>query len=199
MEGRRLFLMNRVGLIDTSAEASSVLAGVYRRMSPARKLKLQAADYQCERALHEAGRRSRDPDATPGDIRRSWNLIRLGLGPWVSEEDLPIDESLDNLDVVREVGAAFTRLGIPYALGGSWASSFHGESRSTRDAGITVEPFPGLESALVASFGPDYYVSLDAVKEAVCESRTFNIIKIRSPGSRSMSSSAKTPHSPDPS
>jgi hypothetical protein len=168
--------MNRVGLIDTSAKASSVLSDVYRRMSPSRKLKLQAVGYRSERALHEAGRRSREPHATRGDIRLSWNLLRLGQGPWIVNTEVPMDESLDNLDVVREVGDAFTRLGIPYALGGSWASSFHGEPRSTFDADITVEPFPGLESALVASFGPDYYVSLDAVTEAVSGSRTFNII-----------------------
>ena len=168
--------MNRVGSTDTSAEAQRVLSDVYRRMSPARKLKMQAADYRCERALHEAGFLNQKHDATPSDIRRSWNLLRLGQGPWVSEVDLPMGQSIDNLDVVREVTSAFTRLGIPYALGGSWASSFHGEPRSTRDADITVEPFPGLESALVARFGPDYYVSLDAVREAVREARTFNVI-----------------------
>ena len=168
--------MNRVGLTDTSPEALAVLSGIYRRMPPARKLQLQADGYRTERTLHEAGRRGRDPHATRGEIRRSWNLTRLGPGPWISEEDDLMDESVDNLAVVREVTSTFTRLGIPYALGGSWASSYHGQPRSTFDADITVEPFPGLESALVASFGPDYYVSLDAVKEAIRESRTFNII-----------------------
>ena len=89
-----------------------------------------------------------------------------------------MDQSLDNLDVVREViNFRFHQAGeSPDALGGSWASSFYGEPRSTRDADITFEPFPGQETALVASFGPDYYVSLEAVKEAVREARTFNII-----------------------
>ncbi len=87
-----------------------------------------------------------------------------------------MDRPVDNLDVVREVMAAFTRLGIAYALGGSWASSFYGEPRSTRDADVTVEPFPGREAAFVASFGPDYYVSPDAVSQAIRETRSFNII-----------------------
>jgi len=168
--------MNRVGLTDTPAEAQRVLSEVYRRMSPSRKLKLQVVGYSSERALHEAGVRSREPRATPVEIRRSWNLLRLGQAPWISEIEMPMDDSLDNLGVVREVSAAFTRLAIPYALGGSWASSFHGEPRSTFDAAISVEPFPGLESALVSSFGPDYYISLDAVTEAVRELRLFNII-----------------------
>jgi hypothetical protein len=169
-------MMNRVGLTDTTAEAARVLFDVYRRMAPSRKLALQAAGYRSERTLHEAGFRNRDHGATAGEVRASWNLIRLGPGPWMARTELPMDESLDNLRVVREVTSAFDRLGIPYALGGSWASSFHGEPRSTFDADISVEPFSGLESALVASFGPDYYVSLEAVKEAVREARTFNVI-----------------------
>ena len=168
--------MKRVGLIDTSAEARSVLDDVYRRMTPARKLALQAADYRCERTLHESGFRLRQPRASSDEIRRSWNLARLGPGPWTSTESAPMDRPIDNLDVVREVTSAFDRLGIGYALGGSWASSFHGEPRSTRDADITVEPFPGREAELAASFGPDYYLSLDAVTRAVRERRTFNII-----------------------
>jgi hypothetical protein len=168
--------MNRVGLIDTSPEARRVLADVYRRMPADRKLRLQAADYRSERDLHEAGLRRREPEATRGEVRASWNRIRLGPGPWAWAGEVSMDRPLDNLDVVREVTAAFDRLGIAHALGGSWASSFHGEPRSTRDADLTVEPFPGREAALVGSFGPDYYVSLDAVSQAVRERRTFNII-----------------------
>jgi hypothetical protein len=118
--------MNRVGSSDTSPEAQRVLNDVYRRMTPLRKLQLQVLDYRCERSLHEAGLRRRQPDATRLDVQRSWNLIRLGEGPWDSMGNLSLDQSVDNLDVVRVVTAAFDRLGIPYALGGSWASSFHG-------------------------------------------------------------------------
>ncbi len=153
-----------------------MLTDAYRRMSAARKLQLQAVDFRSERELHEAGFRKREPGATLGDVRTSWNLIRLGEIPRASAAEDRMDQPLDNLDVVREVIAAFDRLGIAYALGGSWASSYHGEPRSTRDADLTVEPFPGQEAALVGSFGPDYYVSLDAVTQAVRESRTFNII-----------------------
>ncbi|WP_435008555.1 hypothetical protein P12x_005763 [Tundrisphaera lichenicola] len=168
--------MKRVGMTDTSDEALRVLADVYRRMTPVRKLRLQAADYRAERDLHEAGFRKREPRATRDQIRSSWNLIRLGSGPWLSVGDELMDRPLDNLDVVREVVGAFDRLGIAHALGGSWASSYHGEPRSTRDADLTVEPFTGREADLVASFGPDYYVSLEAVREAVRGRRTFNII-----------------------
>src|SRR5262249_41740140 len=46
----------------------------------------------------------------------------------------------------------------------------------TRDADITVEPFPGQEEALISAFGPEYYVSLSAVQQAVRNRSSFNII-----------------------
>ena len=184
-------MKRRIGMTDTSPEARRVLDAVYRQMPPGRKLRLQGADYRLERTLHEAGVRSRQPGATADDVRRSWNLVRLGPGPWDRGRGGAMDRPIDNLDVVREVTAAFDRLGIAYALGGSWASSFYGEPRSTRDADVTVEPFPGREAALVAAFGPDYYISIDAVKEAVRERRAFNIINTIGRASRSTSSSGR--------
>ena len=76
--------------------------------------------------------------------------------------------------------AALSRLGIPYALGGSWASCLFGQMRLTLDADLSLEPFPGQESALCACFGEDYYVSPDAVREAVRRRSSFNIIHLPS-------------------
>jgi hypothetical protein len=89
-------------------------------------------------------------------------------------------ESTDeNLRVVREVTAAFDSLAIPYALGGSWSSSLLGRPRFTQDADLSVDPFAGKEAALCACFGPDYYVSLPAVQQAVLQRSSFNIINTR--------------------
>jgi hypothetical protein len=82
----------------------------------------------------------------------------------------------ESLEVVQEVAAALTALGIPYALGGSMASSLLGRPRFTQDADITVEPFAGREAALVARFDRDYYVTLPAVLDAVRRQSSFNII-----------------------
>lgn len=86
--------------------------------------------------------------------------------------------NLENLQVLQEVIGALTKLEVPYALGGSWASSFHGSPRFTHDADLIVEPFPGRESGLCACFGPDYYVSLAAVEEAVRRRTSFNILHL---------------------
>ena len=84
----------------------------------------------------------------------------------------------DNVVTVQEVVAALSRLDIPYAVGGSWASSMLGKMRFTHDADLTAEPFPGKEAELVASFGEDYYVSLSAVEDAVRRRSSFNIIHL---------------------
>ena len=78
--------------------------------------------------------------------------------------------------VLREVLEVLTKLDIVYALGGSMASSIHGIARFTLDADVTVEPFPGREEALAKSFGPDYYLSLPAIQDAVRLRSSFNII-----------------------
>ena len=61
----------------------------------------------------------------------------------------------DNLRVVQEAVTVFEALAIPYALGGSMASSLLGKPRFTEDADLTADPFPGKEPELVARFGPD--------------------------------------------
>src|SRR5205814_8956604 len=84
-----------------------------------------------------------------------------------------------NLQVLREVIGALSQLNIPYALGGSWASSLLGEPRFTRDADISVEPFPGKEKTLCDCFGSDYYLSVEAIQSSIQNRSSFNIINVR--------------------
>jgi hypothetical protein len=85
----------------------------------------------------------------------------------------------ENLVITRKVVAVFAQLQIPYALGGSMASSAHGTPRFTQDADLTVEPFEGKEDQLIASLGPDYYLSREAIAEALFRRSSFNIINFR--------------------
>ena len=85
----------------------------------------------------------------------------------------------ENLQVIREVAGAFARLQIPYAIGGSIASSVLGIPRFTQDADLTVEPFPCRESELAGCFGSDYYISVPAIVQAVRSRSSFNIINTR--------------------
>lgn len=167
-------------LSDTSAEAERVLRESYRRMPFEGKWRQMGAMYHTAKLLHAGGFRARDPSATPAEIADDWRATAL-TGPTVpGRRESHMDGVNENLSVLQEVIAALSRLGIPYALGGSWASSLFGKMRFTHDADLTAEPFPGREAALVASFGEDYYVSLPAVEEAVRNRSSFNIIHLPS-------------------
>jgi hypothetical protein len=167
------------GPSDTSVEAERVLTEIQRRLSPAQKWRILGEMYQDARLLHAAGVRLRHPAATPRDILAAWMTHHLGLAaPLPIREPVmePTAPQLASLRDLRAVLAVFTRLGIAYSLGGSLASSVHGVSRSTQDADVAVEPFPGKEAQLAAALGADYYLSLPAVQEALRERSSFNII-----------------------
>jgi hypothetical protein len=71
------------------------------------------------------------------------------------------------------------RLGIPYLVGGSLASSVHGIPRSTQDIDLLVE-LPGkLVSALAAELERDFYVDRDMIEDAVRRRASFNVIDLK--------------------
>jgi hypothetical protein len=162
---------------DTSPEAQRVLNAAFRAMSPARKWQLLGEAQRLARRLHDAGARHRDPSMTAGDLWRSWAERTLGtLSRLAETEGPPLDLTPENLAVVRDVVAAFRALGIHYALGGSLASSIHGEPRYTLDADLTAEPFGDRIDRFVALLGPDYYLSRSTIEDAIRRRAMFNII-----------------------
>jgi len=163
-------------LTDTAPEAERVLVAVYRRQSHGQKWLRLGAMYDSARALHAAGVRLRNSQASPRQILLEWQRTNLGFvrsspPPQVSEI-APMQFLRETRDVVR----ILDRLGINYALNGSMACSIHGIDRYTRSADFGVEPFPGREAEFAAAFGPDYYVSESAIREALAKRGTFNVI-----------------------
>lgn len=164
-------------LTDTSPEAERVLIDAYRKMPIAQKWLILGEIYRDARALHAAGVRFRSPEATAYEIRQAWVTTCLDCPAVETIKEVAMEQDPVNLRGLREVIQVFSDLGIAYALGGSMASSLFGISRHTRDADITVEPFPGKETPLADAFGSDYYVSLPAIREALRDRSSFNIIK----------------------
>jgi hypothetical protein len=163
-------------LTDTSPDARRVLDEAYRRMPPARKWAIVADAYRFGRALHASGVRLRQPTATEADIRQDWARLRFGDGPWLANGGDMLQQPAEHQRVILEVLAAFERVGVVCVVGGSIASSIHGVPRYTEDADLTAEPFAGREEALIRQFGPDYYLSPEAVRQAVRERGSFNVI-----------------------
>lgn len=162
-------------LTDTSPEAQRVLTEVYRRLSPGRKWQLVANAYRTLRLLHASGVRLRNPQATDRQILEDWIHRVLGF-PAITVGETVMEEQLSGFQGARAVIRVLVRLDIPYALGGSMASSLHGVPRSTQDSDITVAPFPDKVQEFVAAFGADYYLSEPAVQEAHRRRFSFNVI-----------------------
>ncbi len=163
-------------LSDTSPEAGRVLTQAYRRQTPGQKWLRLGAMYRDARQLHSAGVRLRDPSATPRDVLAHWLTVNLGVKDVRLPRDVPEPEPMQFLRETRDVVRVLERIGIPYALSGSMACSVHGVDRYTRAADFSVEPFPGRQAEFAAAFGPDYYVSESAVRDAVEKRTSFNVI-----------------------
>ena len=70
----------------------------------------------------------------------------------------------------------FEALGIPYLLGGSMASTFHGEPRATLDADFAVHLRPEDVGMLFRALADQFYVDELSVLEAATSKRMFNVI-----------------------
>lgn len=70
------------------------------------------------------------------------------------------------------------RLDILYLVGGSVASSVHGEPRSTNDIDIVADIRPENLDAFVEAVSTDYYVSPTAARQAVRSGASFNVIHV---------------------
>jgi hypothetical protein len=85
-------------------------------------------------------------------------------------------DNLQEITVVRRFTDVLDALRIPYAIGGSMASSLYGTVRFTQDADITVEPFTPVADKLFDALEKDFYISKEAMYEALHSRSSFNVI-----------------------
>lgn len=74
------------------------------------------------------------------------------------------------------VTETFERLGIPYAVGGSLASSLHGVMRSTLDVDIVADMRLEHVPPLVAALSKEFYADDEMMRDAVEHHSSFNLI-----------------------
>jgi hypothetical protein len=86
--------------------------------------------------------------------------------------------SLDKFNVVLKVIAVFDEMDIPYLIGGSFASSLYGWSRSTNDADLLAAIRLDQVSLLVQKLETEFYVSEQVARRAVQSRRHFNFIHV---------------------
>lgn len=78
--------------------------------------------------------------------------------------------------LVRHMGAIFDDLGVPYALGGSMASSLIGEPRSTVDVDMAVRLDAASGEDLFERVSGEFYVPVDLARAAILAHSSFNLI-----------------------
>lgn len=82
----------------------------------------------------------------------------------------------DPIPVALLVASIFARLGVPYWIGGSVASTVHGEPRATMDADFAAHLDPPLIEPLVSALAERCFVDVDDIRDAVGRQRAFNAI-----------------------
>jgi hypothetical protein len=80
-------------------------------------------------------------------------------------------------DIFLEVIGILDKLNISYMIGGSVASIAYGEPRLTLDMDVVVDLLPQQAEQIIKSLGPEYYVSLESINEAIINRGHFNIIQ----------------------
>lgn len=84
----------------------------------------------------------------------------------------------DPSEVLASVVRKLEALGIPHMLVGAMASSIHGLRRFTEDADVVIDLRPGQIEPLARALESEFYVSREAMREAVNERRSFNAIHL---------------------
>ena len=85
-------------------------------------------------------------------------------------------ERLPEQEILEKVLDVLDRLRLPYMIVGSMAVNFYGQPRYTHDLDLVVELAAGHVPALVAAFGPDYYLSEEGIRRALLTGTSFNLI-----------------------
>jgi hypothetical protein len=81
-------------------------------------------------------------------------------------------------EVIRFIVEVFEQIHIPYLVGGSLASSLHGIPRATQDADIVAHIKPEHVQPIVKALESAFYVSENAIHEAIRHRSSFNAIHL---------------------
>lgn len=84
---------------------------------------------------------------------------------------------MEQTDLLRHAADTLDRLGVPYLVVGSIASTAYGEARFTQDIDIVAAFEPRHVAGLLAAFpAPEFYLSEASVRDAIRTSFQFNVI-----------------------
>ena len=86
----------------------------------------------------------------------------------------------DILQIALRVARVLEEIGASYRIGGSLASSAFGVARATLDVDLVADLKPEHTEPLVARLKKEFYISPEAVRDAIRQQSSFNLIHLES-------------------
>jgi hypothetical protein len=80
------------------------------------------------------------------------------------------------IEVTLKVTNVLEKLGVPYLIGGSLASTLYGMVRTTQDSDILAEMRPEHVQPFVSSLQTEFYIDEEMIADAIQHNSSFNII-----------------------
>jgi hypothetical protein len=84
----------------------------------------------------------------------------------------------DLILALTPVVEAFEKLGVPYYIGGSVASSAHGVIRATADVDLVADLTLEHVAPLAEMLGKEYYLNANTITDAIRRRACFNLIHL---------------------
>ena len=80
------------------------------------------------------------------------------------------------VEVTLKVTSVLEKLGVPYLIGGSLASTLYGMVRTTQDSDIIAEMRPEHIQPFVSALQDEFFIDEEMIADAVQHNSSFNII-----------------------
>ena len=84
----------------------------------------------------------------------------------------------EQIAVTMQVADALDALGVPYAIGGSFASAIHGVMRATMDADLVADLRLSDADPLSQALAGAFYADVESMRQAVRHRGSFNLIHL---------------------
>ena len=167
--------------IDTSIDAEMYLFSRLKSLNLMQKAERVSSWTKGCLELCLIGIKQRYPDASLLKLRYEFAKAKLKANfsdivyQNISEYNQPLMLT-DPISLALDIAVIFNDLNIPYLVGGSVASSLMGEPRATEDVDIVADLTVDKLILLLQALQPRFYVSEDAVRDAIRFKRSFNLI-----------------------
>jgi hypothetical protein len=167
--------------IDTSIDTEMYLFGRLKALTLIQKAEKISSWTKGCLELCLIGLQQRYPNASLWKLRYEFAkaILKYNFSDLIYQNISEYDQPLmltDPISLALDIAAVFNSLDIPYLVGGSVASTLMGEPRATEDVDVVADLEIEKLIPLLQALQPRFYVSEDAVRDAIRFKRSFNLI-----------------------